>query len=154
MRIRPVDTFVQRGVFILCRTSNPGAGDIQDTLVSDKGDGHHPLYQSVAIKAMEWNKHGNVGLVVGATYPQELEKVRTLCPDMPFLIPGIGSQDGDLEQSVRLGINGMGRRALLNSSRGIIYASRGYDFADAARGATLSLRDTINNILALEGCGW
>ena len=152
-----LDPFLEyrdRGVFILCRTSNPGAGDLQDTMVASNGDSHRPLYQVVALRAGEWNRYGNVGLVVGATYPSELEQVRSLCPEMPFLIPGIGSQEGELEQAVRRGVDGKGRRAVLNSSRGIIYASSGRDFAEAARRATLSLRDAINSILTSEGRGW
>ena len=151
-----LDPFLEyrdRGVFILCRTSNPGAGDLQDAMVADR-DTHRPLYQVVALKAGEWNRYGNVGLVVGATYPSELEQVRSLCPEMPFLIPGIGSQEGDLEQSIKVGVDANGRRAIINSSRGIIYASRGHDFAEAARRATLGLRDAINAILTSDGYGW
>jgi len=152
--IEPFLAYQDRGVFILCRTSNPGAGDFQDMLVAHGEDTPHPLYQMVALRAMRWNRHGNVGLVVGATYPEELSRVRKLCPDMPILIPGIGSQAGDLEQSVRRGVDTQGRRAIINSSRGIIYASRGADFAKAARAATMKLRDAINAILMLEGRGW
>ena len=152
--VQPFLEYRSRGVFILCRTSNPGAGDFQDALVACNGGVQRPLYQVVALQAREWNQHGNAGLVVGATYPQELEQVRSLCPEMPFLIPGIGSQEGDLEQSVRLGADAHGRRAVLNSSRGIIYASRGSDFAEAARQATRRLRDSINTTLMLDGRGW
>ncbi|MBI4200896.1 MAG: orotidine-5'-phosphate decarboxylase [Chloroflexi bacterium] len=142
-----------RGVFVLCRTSNPGAGDFQGLLVSGEG-GKLPLYQSVALRAAKWNHHGNVGLVVGATYPEELKLVRSLCPEIPLLIPGVGSQQGDLAQAVRDGTDAKGRRAVINSSRGVIYASRGGDFAEAARRAALQLRDSISAILASEGRGW
>ncbi len=152
--VEPFLTHSDRGAFILCRTSNPGARDFQDMMVQSPGDPPRPLYQMVALRAMEWNRHGNVGLVVGATYPREIEQVRLLCPETPFLIPGIGSQAGDLEQSVRLGVDARGRRAVINSSRGIIYASRGHDFAEAARNATIMLRDAINATLASEGHGW
>ena len=152
--LKPFLDYRERGVFILCRTSNPGAGDFQDVLASCGGGGQRPLYQLVALRAREWNQYGNVGLVVGATYPRELERVRDICPEMPFLIPGIGSQEGDLEQAVRQGTDASGRRAVLNSSRGIIYASRGHDFAEAARQATLRFRDAINSILSSEGRGW
>lgn len=152
--IKPFLDYVDRGVFVLCRTSNPGAGDFQDALVTGDGSDQRPLYQLVALRAMEWNRHGNVGLVVGATYPRELGQVRSICPEMPFLIPGIGSQQGDLEQAVRQGTDASGRRAVVNSSRGIIYASQGPDFAEAARRATLRLRDAINTILLSEGHGW
>ncbi len=152
--VEPFLAHSDRGAFILCRTSNPGAQDFQDMMVASPGDTPRPLYQEVALRAKEWNRRGNVGLVVGATYPRELEQVRLLCPDTPFLIPGIGSQAGDLEQSVHLGVDARGRRAIINSSRGIIYASRGRDFAEAARNATIKLRDAINATLALEGHGW
>jgi orotidine-5'-phosphate decarboxylase len=105
----------------------------------------------VAISALEWNKSGNVGLVLGATYPEELKAVRDICPDLPFLIPGVGSQGGQLEQAVQFGVNALGRRALINSSRGVIYASKGVDFQEAARSAASNLRDSINNALRLEG---
>ena len=152
--VEPFLAYQDRGVFILCRTSNPGAGDFQDMLVAHGEDTPHPLYQMVALRAMRWNRHGNVGLVVGATYPEELSRVRKLCPDMPILIPGIGSQAGDLEQSVMRGVDTQGRRAIINSSRGIIYASRGADFAELARAATMKLRDAINTTLISESHGW
>jgi orotidine 5'-phosphate decarboxylase subfamily 2 len=106
-----------RGAFILCHTSNPGAGDFQHLDV-----GGHPLYIEVARRASEWNENNNVGLVVGATYPEELERVRDAAPRLPFLVPGIGAQGGDLEASVRAGRNADGRGLLISSSRGIIYA--------------------------------
>ncbi len=152
--VAPFLDYSDKGVFVLCRTSNPGAGEFQDALVSGGDGDQRPLYQLVAIRAMEWNRHGNLGLVVGATYPRELEEVRSICPDIPFLIPGVGSQEGDLAQAVRQGTDAGGRRALVSSSRGIIYASTGHDFAEAARRATHQLRDSINTILSSEGCGW
>jgi len=153
--LKPFLEYQDRGVFILCRTSNPGASDFQDMLVIPKdGEVRRPLYEWVAIRAAAWNDADNVGLVVGATHPVELKRVRELCPDMPFLIPGIGSQEGDLEHSVRYGTSSSGRRALISSSRGIIYASRGPDFAGAARRATVHLREAINKVLASDGRGW
>ena len=152
--LEPFLEYRDRGVFVLCRTSNPGAVDLQDMVVAGNGDSHRPLYQVVALKAGEWNRYGNVGVVVGATYPLELEQVRSLCLELPILIPGVGPQAGDLEESVRGGVDANGRRAIINSSRGIIYASRGHDFAEAARRATLSLRDAINAILTSKGRGW
>jgi orotidine-5'-phosphate decarboxylase len=152
--VSPFLDYRDKGTFVLCRTSNPGAGDFQDLVVSDNASGGGPLFQQVALRALEWDRYGNLGLVVGATYPRELEEVRTLCPNMPFLVPGIGSQGGDLEQSVRYGTTASGRRAIVNSSRGIIYASRGPDFAEAARSATEQLRDGINGVLDSEGRGW
>ncbi|MFT5240075.1 MAG: orotidine-5'-phosphate decarboxylase [Candidatus Promineifilaceae bacterium] len=129
-----------KGVVILCRTSNPGAVDFQDLDV-----GGQTLYQAVAHKAhTDWNGNGNVMLVVGATYPEELGQIRAITGDMPFLVPGIGAQGGDVENAVRNGKDSRGTGMVINSSRGIIYASSGTDFADAARAATLSLRDEIN----------
>ena len=152
--LEPFLDFQDKGVFILCRTSNPGAGDFQDLQVARGGAQPLPLYHQVALRAREWNVHGNVGLVLGATYPSELAQVRELCPDLPFLVPGIGSQAGDLEQSVRSGTDARGRRAIINSSRGVIYASKGKDFAEAARSAAKSLRDSINGVLESQGLTW
>jgi len=143
----------ERGLFIWCRGSNPGAADLQELAILSS-QGKVPLYQHLARVAQGWNRRGNVGLVVGATYPEQLAAVRRLCPEMPLLIPGVGAQGGDLEASVRLGTDHRGRLAILNSSRSIIYASRGSDFAGAARRETARLRDAINHILKAEGKGW
>lgn len=117
--------FLQRtdkGVFVLCRTSNPGGSDLQDLELADGGT----LYERVAALAARWNEYGNVGLVVGATNPDELEEIREVVPDIPFLVPGVGAQGGDVEAAVEFGLAvGVG---LVNSSRGIIFAGE----ADAA----------------------
>jgi len=142
-----VEPFIEhkdRGVFILCRTSNAGAVDFQ-SLRCVAGGNHHPLFELVALKAEEWNRYGNIGLVVGATYPEELKLIRNAHPNMPLLIPGIGAQGGDLASAVRYGIDTHGERAVINSSRQIIYASGEKDFAQAARGVASSLRDQINS---------
>ena len=152
--VEPFLEYSDRGVFVLCRSSNPGAVDLQDLAVSSGAEGAMPLYQQVALQVGEWNRHGNAGLVLGATYPEQIREVRALCPDMPFLIPGIGSQEGALEEAVRNGVTAQGRRILVNSSRGIIYASRGDNFAEAARKATVGLRDAINDVLASVGDAW
>jgi len=129
-----------KGVVILCRTSNTGARDLQDLDV-----GGRTLYQHVARKAAaDWNANGNCLLVVGATYPEELAEVRALVGDMPLLVPGVGAQGGDVESVVRNGQTSNGTGLVISSSRAILYASDGADFADAARAATASLRDTIN----------
>lgn len=129
-----------KGVIILCRTSNPGARDIQDLESNGR-----TLYQIVAMKAAtEWNTNKNVLLVVGATYPQELAEIRVLAGDMPLLVPGIGAQGGDVEAAVTSGKTPQGTGLIINSSRGILYASSGDDFAEAARNAALRLRDEIN----------
>lgn len=132
-----------KGCIILCRTSNPGAGEFQDLLI----DGE-PLYTIVARRVVtQWNENGNCAVVVGATYPEELKEVRAIVGDMPILIPGIGAQGGDVEKTVKAGKNSMGRGMIINSSRGIIFASKEADFADAARRETLKLRDEINQYL-------
>jgi orotidine-5'-phosphate decarboxylase len=143
----------ERGVFIWCRGSNPGSADLQDLLVR-ADEGSVPLYRHLAQAANQWNQKGNIGLVVGATVPRQLAETRRLCPNMPFLIPGVGAQGGDLEAAVRNGIDARGRMAIINSSRGIIYASRGPDFAQAARQEAARLRDTINQILESQGVAW
>ena len=99
----------------------------------------------MALKASHWNVNGNIGLVVGATYPEELRIIRDNHPDMPILIPGVGAQGGDLEITIRYGVDAKGEKAIINSSRQILYASRGKDFAEAAGKTALSLRDEINH---------
>ncbi len=130
-----------RGVFVLCRTSNPGARDLQDLRVG----GGRTLYQTVAeLAATRWNSHGNCGLVVGATYPGELGEARSIVGDMPVLVPGVGAQGGDIQQAVHYGQTRAGTGLLVSSSRAILYASAREDFAEAARAAAQSLRETIN----------
>jgi len=150
----PFFEYEDRGVFVLCRTSNPGAGEFQD-LYMPSGVRIERLFQTVARRALVWNIKGNVGLVVGATYAEELRIIRTSCPEMPILIPGVGSQGGDLEKAVKFGIDTSGRNAIINSSRGIIYATKDKDgFQEAARNAAAKIRDAINGVLAKEGKGW
>jgi orotidine-5'-phosphate decarboxylase len=130
-----------RGVVVLCRTSNPGARDLQDLAL---GEGRR-LYHVVAeLAATRWNAHGNCLLVVGATYPQELAEIRAIVGGMPLLVPGVGAQGGDVAQVVRNGQTAAGTGLIVSSSRAILYASSGEDFATAARAAALSLREQIN----------
>jgi orotidine-5'-phosphate decarboxylase len=132
----------EKGIIVLARTSNPGAGELQDLLV---GEAQEPLYVVTARNVAErWNTHGNCALVVGATYPAELQRVRAAVGDMPLLIPGIGAQGGDVEATVTAGQDSRGWGMIINSSRGIIYASKEEDFAQAARQVTESLRTEIN----------
>lgn len=146
--IEPFIQYQDKGVFILCRTSNAGASDFQSLRCQTEEHSYRPLFEIVALKASQWNIHGNIGLVVGATCPEELKLIRNSYPDMPLLIPGIGAQGGDLAAAVRYGVNAKGEGAIINSSRGIIYASSGKDFAQAARQAARSLRDRINYFLS------
>jgi orotidine-5'-phosphate decarboxylase len=141
--LEPFLDYGDRGVFILCRTSNPGAGDFQDLLCEHEGI-LMPLYEIVALKANSWNRHGNVGLVVGATYPDEMERIRRQHPDIPFLVPGVGTQGGEVARAIRSGLDARGRGLVVNSSRQVLYASSGRDFAEAARDAASALRDEIN----------
>lgn len=143
--VQPFLDRVDKGVILLCHTSNPGAADLQDLLVSDKSGGSKPLYQHVAqIIARDWNTHGNCALVTGATWPEQLAEVRALVGNVPLLVPGIGAQGGDVEAVVRNGRTANGSGLMISSSRAILYAGNGADFANAARIATQELRDTIN----------
>ena len=127
------------GVIALCRTSNPGGDDFQ-TLVSDG----RPLYQHVAERvATDWSTRGDCALVVGATYPDELAAVRSLAPDLPLLVPGIGAQGGDAATVVRCGHRADGAGLIVNSSRAILYASAGDDFAGAARSAAANAAESL-----------
>lgn len=143
--VQPFLDRADKGVIILCHTSNPGASDIQDLLVADERAASLPLYQHLAgCIARDWNANGNCVLVVGATWPRQLGEVRALVGSMPLLVPGVGAQGGDVEAVVRQGRTVSGDGLVISSSRVILYASNGTDFAQAARSATLRLRDTIN----------
>ncbi|HSY07370.1 MAG TPA: orotidine-5'-phosphate decarboxylase [Steroidobacteraceae bacterium] len=138
--LEPFLRYEDKGVLVVCRTSNPGARDLQDLDV-----GGRKLFAVVAqLAATRWNSRGNCLLVVGATYPQELAEVRALTGNMPFLLPGVGAQGGDIRAAVAAGQSADGRGLIVSSSRAIIHASSGVDFADAARVATVLLRDEIN----------
>ncbi len=156
--LKPFLDRADKGVIVLCRTSNPGAGEFQN-LPLDSDTHIRPigrmtafngtlLYQQVAYRVAHfWSKNGNCALVVGATYPEELREVRKIVGDMPILIPGIGAQGGDLEKTVDAGKNSRGRGMIINSSRGIIFASSGSDYAEAARRETLNLDRAITECL-------
>ncbi len=118
--VAPFLAYHEKGVILLCRTSNPGARDFQDLLVYGEKGQVRPLYEVVAQHVQSWNKAGNCGLVVGATYPQELRTIRALCPDMPILIPGVGAQGGDLEASVAAGVDAFGEKAIIAVSRSVL----------------------------------
>ena len=142
--VQPFLDRAERGVVILCRTSNPGAGDLQDLPVRT-ASGERPLYQHVADAiAREWNGNGNCALVVGATWPEQLREVRAIIGDMPLLVPGVGAQGGDAEAVVRNAVSKDGTGLMISSSRAILYASSGDEYAEAAATAARTLRDTIN----------
>ncbi len=152
--LSPFLNYADKGVFVLCRSSNPGAQEFQDAVLTVNGE-RMPLYEWMAVRSSEWNVNGNLGLVVGATYPEQLRAVRQRCPGVPILIPGIGAQGGELEASVKNGIDNGSPNILINSSRGIIYADRSADgFANGARDAAAKLRDAINDTLSHEGVSW
>ena len=138
--VKPFLDYSDKCSFLLCRTSNPSARDFQDLQINNEA-----LYIKVAKTIKKWEEFGCCGLVAGATYPEELRTLRKLMGDnSPFLIPGIGKQGGDVEKTVKYGTNEDGELAVINSSRSIIYASTGEDFAEAACKETTWLRDIIN----------
>ncbi len=130
-----------RAAFVLCKTSNPGSGDLQDVPLTSG----ESVSLRIAACIRAWGAaRGNVGAVVGATYPAEIAAIRAIIPDAPILVPGIGAQGGNLEGSVRSGIDRHGAGILVSASRSVLYASSGADFADAACAESLRLRDAIN----------
>lgn len=138
--LEPFLQYEDKGVIILCRTSNPGGRDLQDLDV-----GGRKLYQVVAdLAAREWNRRGNCSLVVGATQPRELAEVREIVGKMPFLVPGVGAQGGDVAAAVTNGQTADGTGLIISSSRAILYAGSDVNFSTAARAATEALRDQIN----------
>lgn len=137
--LAPYFEYADRGVIVLCRTSNPGSDWIQGIQVSGQ-----PLYLSVAQQVRAWDENDQCLLVTGATYPEELRQVRECVADMPLLVPGVGAQGGDVESVVKAGLDANGAGLCISSSRGIIYAGSGPDFADQAGRAAKLLRDQIN----------
>ncbi|MEF8847598.1 MAG: orotidine-5'-phosphate decarboxylase [Candidatus Thermoplasmatota archaeon] len=138
--VKPFLSYKDKCSFILCRTSNKSAVELQDLKI-----GEDPLYVVVSKKIDEWNKYGNTGVVVGATYPEELKKIRSILGDnVPFLIPGVGKQGGNVKKTIKYGTDKNGGMAIINSSRGIIYAGDDTGFADKSREKTVFLKDLIN----------
>ncbi len=140
--VEPFLEYSDKGVIIWARSSNPSAREFQDLIVDDLGT-KRPLWQSVVVKAQEWNTRGNVGIVMGATYPEQLAEARAMCPDMPILVPGVGAQEGSLRDTVRAGLTKNRDGIMVSASRSIIYAARDADYAMAARAAAAQLRDQI-----------
>lgn len=137
--VEPYLEYVEKGEFVLCRTSNKGGDDFQMLDI-----GGVPLYIKVAEKVAEWDINGQMGLVIGATYPEELKKARATVPELTFLVPGIGAQGGDINAAVKAGMNKDKTGLVINSSRAILYASKEADFAEKARAEALRTRDAIN----------
>ncbi len=145
--VAPYLKYHGKGAFLLCRTSNPGGDDLQNQRLASV-EGQPLMYEHIAKLAQgPWNLNGQLGLVVGATYPKEIERVRELAPTVPLLIPGVGAQGGDAVATVKAGLRVSGGETtgpiIVNSSRAILYASQGDDFADAARRVALQTRDTL-----------
>jgi orotidine-5'-phosphate decarboxylase len=140
--VAPYLKYHDKGAFLLCRTSNPGGDDLQNQRVASQ-DGQPLLYEHIAKLAQgPWNLNGQLGLVVGATYPAEIERVRAIAPTLPLLIPGVGAQGGDAVATVRAGCTAQGP-IIVNSSRAVLYASSSNDFAAAARCEALKTRDIL-----------
>ncbi len=138
--LAPFFDYPDRGVFVLCKTSNPGAGEVQDLEVSDG----EPLFMHVARRALTWDRHGTLGFVVGATYPADVARVRSLSEQVPILLPGVGAQAGDLPRAVLAALDADSGGVLVNASRSVLYASRGRDWQAAAHAEAVRLRDEIN----------
>lgn len=142
--IEPFTSYKERGVIILCRTSNPGAASIQDLIVEGE-----PLYKRVArLAATQWNENNNCLLVMGATWPEQMADIRSVVGDMPFLVPGVGAQGGDIGAMVESGQTKNGSGLVISSSRAVLYASPKDDFANAARSVALQTRNQINQCRA------
>ncbi len=145
--VEPYLRYPERGLFVLCRTSNPGGADLQTLPIANPTAnpsahlGDELLFERVArLATLDWNRHGQNGLVAGATNPADIERIRAVAPQVPLLIPGIGAQGGDLAATVRAARGNF----LINASRSVLYASNGRDFVDAARREARRLRDAIN----------
>lgn len=143
--LAPFLAYPDRGVIVLCKTSNPGSGEWQDLEIGEDGE---PLFLKLAERIARWahDYPATVGLVVGATYPEQLAQVRARCPKLPILLPGIGAQAGDLQAAVASGLDESGGGLIVTASRSIIYAGSGADFAERARATAVTLRDDVNAV--------
>jgi len=143
--LQPFLAYRDRGIFVLCKTSNPGSGAFQDLSVNRDGT-TMPLYEAIAHEMNDLDRGdaaGQIGLVVGATYPEQLARVRQIVPDLPFLVPGVGAQQADVRAAVAAGLDAHGAGIVVNASRGVIYASTGHDWQTAARAAAQALHDEL-----------
>lgn len=144
--LAPFLAYPDRGVIVLCKTSNPGSGEWQDIIVGEETG--EPLFLKLAERIARWARDypATVGLVVGATYPDQLAQVRARCPNLPILLPGIGAQAGDVEAAVSSGLDANGGGLIVTASRSIIYAGSGPDFAEHARESAVRMRDAVNAV--------
>lgn len=151
----PFLEYRDKGILVWCRSSNEGAREFQDLHVSSESEPVTRLYEWVATRTKTWGHEGNIGLVVGATYPKQLEKLRSICPDQPILVPAIGAQAGDLGAAVSGGMDSSGRNVIISSSRSVLYASNNRSrFGESARESAENLRNKINKSLEEHGKGW
>jgi orotidine-5'-phosphate decarboxylase len=143
--VEPFLEYEDRGVLILCKTSNPSSKDFQELMVQESTR-TIPLYEIVAERASSWDTRGNIGLVTGATFPEQARRIREICPAMPMLLPGVGAQGGELEAALSASLDGRGQGVMVNVSRGVIFASEGSDFAEAARTAAETYRSQLQSV--------
>ncbi len=152
-----LEPFLERedkGVLIWCKSSDPGAADIQDLTVADQA-GDMEMHHRMTMRAAEWNTRGNIGIVIGSTYPAEIARARAACPGMTLLAPGVGAQGGGLAAAVKAGVDERGRNVIIAASRSVSYASNNpADFADAARGVVLDMNEHVSAVLEDERKGW
>ncbi len=145
--VKPFLEYKDKGVIVLCLTSNPSSAEFQKRTISNK-DCSWALYKLVAEKVLSWNEYGNIGLVAGATSPMELSEIREIIgDDIPILIPGVGAQGGDLEASLKMGSNSSGQLAIINVSRSALYASKESDYAEKSRTSALQLVSRMRSLL-------
>jgi orotidine-5'-phosphate decarboxylase len=154
--LAPFFDYPDKGVYVWCRSSNPGSAELQDLRLQGQGE---RLFERLANDMVGWESKAAIGLVAGAPYPEDVAVLRGLMPDASILAPGVGAQGGSLERTLKAGMGADGRGLVINSSRGILYASSNSesgsgDFADASRASAAKLREDINRILTTEGLGW
>jgi orotidine-5'-phosphate decarboxylase len=152
--LAPFLGYADKGVYVWCRSSNPGGGELQDVIVERDDGGGERLFERLAQGVAKWDSKAAIGLVAGAPYPQDVAVLRRLAPGASILAPGVGVQGGGLEATVKAGMGADGRGLVVNSSRGVLYVSSSSDFAEAARTVASKLRGDINRIVTAEGLGW
>ena len=151
--LAPFVEYADRGIFIWCRSSNNDIG-VQDVKVMS-GNGQISMFLWLANRISDWDRYGNVGIIAGATYPGDIALIRKICPEMPFLVPGVGAQEGELKRAVLSGMDRFGRNIIMSSSRGVLYASSSRsDYSELARSKAIEIRNNINSILEDEGKNW
>lgn len=151
--LAPFVEYPDKGIFIWCRSSNNDTG-VQDLQVMSR-NGQVSMFLWLATRISDWDMYGNVGIIAGATYPEDIASIRNICPEMPFLVPGVGAQEGELKRSVVSGMDGFGRNLIVSSSRGVLYASSSRsNYSEMARSKAIEIRDNINSILEDEGKNW